>query len=80
LFAVITGTVSFIGGIVIGLSVASVAYLLHWLYHKKRRGTNTTAAEVPTTRTVEYEEIESYRKKPKAIELQDNSAYGKIKN
>jgi len=48
MFAVITGIVCFIGGIVIGFSVASISYLLHWFYYKKRREINfTTSAEVP---------------------------------
>ena len=85
LFTVITGTVSFLGGIVLGFSVASIAYLLHWLHYKKRKAQNRdittelsstrkTTVEVQAKRLPVYDEIESIQT-PNAIDMQQNSAY-----
>ena len=81
----ITGTVSFLGGIVLGFSASSMAYLLHWLYYKRKAQNRDITTELSSTRetTVEvsanrlppvYDEIGSIEP-PNTIDMQQNSAY-----
>ena len=83
IFTVITGIVSFLGGIVLGFSFASIVYLFHWLHYKKRKAPTKettaehslirqTTVELPPNKLPVYDEI---GKTKKAVEMQQNSAY-----
>ena len=73
---VATNISSFIIGLVVGISAASIVWLCIWRM-KKRRGM------LPSTHSVDYQPSQAYENvdivKVQDMQLQENVAYGQVK-